>query len=234
MIIIPLNLPPEAQIASGKYTEAKTNENKVKLMENYLKLVPHHKGMGKHLAQCKTKLAKLKSDLQAEKLAAKSRITGERWMVPKEGDAQIALIGIPGCGKSALLNYICEREVTEEGEFPFTTLKPTVGAAYANGSLLQIIELPGIIEKASEGANNGPRIFAQAPYADLIVFVLDLHEKPVNQLELLIDELQKAKIKLNEGHNNFIFNRTGKGGHIIVGAEKYFESGLSGVKSVLT
>jgi ribosome-interacting GTPase 1 len=230
---MPLNLPPEANVAWGKYTEATNKEEKVRLLEEYLKLVPHHKGMGKHLAQCKTKLAKLKSELQAERLATKSRITGERWMVAKEGDAQITLLGVPGSGKSALVNYICEREVTEEGEYPFTTLKPTVGAAYAKGSLLQIVELPGIIENASEGANNGPRIFAQARNSDLIIILIDLHENPINQLNLLLDELNKAKIRINEGNNNFIFNRTGKGGHIIVGAEEFFENGLSGVKDVL-
>jgi small GTP-binding protein len=231
---MPLNLPPEANVAWGKYTEATSKEEKVRLLEEYLKLVPHHKGMGKHLAQCKTKLAKLKSELQVERLAAKSRVTGERWMIAKEGDAQVALLGVPGCGKSALLNYLCEREVTEEGEYPFTTMKPTVGASYAKGSLLQLVELPGIIENASEGANNGPRIFAQARNADFLIIVIDLQEDPVNQLKLLIEELKKAKIKINVAQNNFIFKRTGKGGHSIVGAEEYFETGLNGVKNVLT
>ena len=231
---MPLNLPPEAQLAWNKYLDANTTEEKILCLEEYLKLVPHHKGMANHLAQCRTRLAKLKAEQQAERLIAKSRITGEKWMIAKEGEAQIALLGIPNSGKSAFLNYLCQQEVTEVGEHPFTTIKPVVGTVSAKGALLQIVELPGVIEGASNGVANGSRIFAQARNADLIVLFLDMSIEPVDQLKLLLKELEGAKIRLNAQESKFVFERTSKGGQQILGADEYLEGGRAAAIDLLT
>ena len=231
---MPLNLPPEAQLAWNKYLDANTIDEKILRLDEYLKLVPHHKGMGNHLAQCRTRLAKLKAEQQAERLIAKSRITGEKWMIPKEGEAQVAIVGIPNSGKSAFLNYLCQKEVTEVGEHPFTTIKPVVGTISAKGALLQVIELPGIIEGAANGIANGLRIFAQTRNADLIVIFLDLSTNPADQLKLLLKELEGAKIRLNAQETKFVFERTSKGGQQILGADEYLEGGRAAAIDLLT
>ena len=72
--------------------------------------------------------------------------------VRREGAAQIALVGPPNVGKSSLLQALSEIQI-KTGDYPFTTLRPVPALTRIGGVLVQLVEIPGLIE----GAVGGPR-----------------------------------------------------------------------------
>ena len=72
--------------------------------------------------------------------------------VRREGAAQIALVGPPNVGKSSILQALSEIQI-KTGDYAFTTLRPIPALTRIGGVLVQLVEIPGLIE----GANGGPR-----------------------------------------------------------------------------
>jgi GTPase len=62
----------------------------------------------------------------------------------------LGLIGLPNAGKSSLLNALTSAK-SKVGNFPFTTLEPSLGSFYG----LVLADIPGLIEGASEGKGLG-------------------------------------------------------------------------------
>lgn len=227
---MPINLSPEAQAAWDRYQNANNLQERIQLLEEYISLVPKHKGVEKHLKQCKVTLSKLKTELAQEKMARKG--TGEKWMVPKEGDAQICFVGFPNAGKTSLVNFLVGKDALEVADYPFTTTRPQVGTIQPGGAQVQLVDLPALMEGSHEGNANGPKIFAQIRTADLVVLVLDLSEDPITQLNVLLAEFRESRIKLNEFGSNIHFEKTGKGGIVVVNPE-YFPEGRDSLMILL-
>lgn len=85
------------------------------------------------------------------------------------------------------------------------------GVLEYNGSEIQILDLPGIIQGASEGKGRGRQVVATAKTADLILMVLDA-TKPEEQREILERELEAVGIRLNKQKPNIHFNPKKTGG----------------------
>ncbi|MCK4384019.1 MAG: GTP-binding protein, partial [Candidatus Lokiarchaeota archaeon] len=66
------NIGPEAQAAYNKYLDAKTIDEKIKRLEEYLSLVPKHKATEKIVALNKSRLSKLRREQEAQKARIKS------------------------------------------------------------------------------------------------------------------------------------------------------------------
>ena len=62
----------------------------------------------------------------------------------------VGLIGLPNAGKSTLLNSLTNAR-SKVGNFPFTTLEPSLGSLYG----LILADIPGLIEGAAEGRGLG-------------------------------------------------------------------------------
>lgn len=90
----------------------------------------------------------------------------------KSGDARVAMIGFPSVGKSTLLTKLTTTK-SEVASYEFTTLTCIPGAISYKGATIQLLDLPGIIEGASEGIGRGRQVIAVARTADLIMIVLD-------------------------------------------------------------
>lgn len=213
---MPTNLPPEAQAAYSKHLDAKTLEEKIRTLEEFLSIIPKHKGTEKLIALHRSRLVKLKKELEDRKKVRKG--TTSIFTVPKEGDAQIMLVGVSKCGKTALLKALTNAKVIVGKP----TLEPQKGIASCCGGIqLQIVESPAIVEGMSKGIANGKQILSLIRNADLIVLVIDLTQDISYQVSLLLYELDVASIKLNTTPPPIKIERTGSGGILIFGAEKY-------------
>ena len=99
----------------------------------------------------KAKLAKLRTQLlEPDSSGAK----GEGFDVKKSGDARVVLIGFPSVGKSTLLSTITDTKSVAAG-YEFTTLTCIPGVIHYNGTNIQLLDLPGIIEGAARGEGRG-------------------------------------------------------------------------------
>src|SRR6059058_1479763 len=70
--------------------------------------------------------------------------------VRREGAAQIALVGAPNAGKSSLLQALSAIQI-RTGDYAFTTTRPVAATTRLGGVLVQLVEIPGLIEGAAAG-----------------------------------------------------------------------------------
>jgi len=89
--------------------------------------------------------------------------------VRREGAAQIGLVGAPNAGKSSLLQALSEIQI-KTGDYPFTTLRPVPALTRINGVLVQLVEIPGLIEGAADGRGGGKALLGVLRGVDAIVF----------------------------------------------------------------
>jgi uncharacterized protein len=89
--------------------------------------------------------------------------------VRREGAAQIALVGPPNVGKSSLLQALSEIQI-KTGDYPFTTLRPIPALTRIGGVLVQLVEIPGLIEGANEDRGGGRALLGVLRSADAIIY----------------------------------------------------------------
>lgn len=147
---MPTNVSVEYAKANERYQNAKTREEKIEALEEMVRYAPSHKGGENLRKQLKQRLAKLKKQ-KISKGARKST------SIPKEGDAQICILGMTNSGKSTLLSKMTNAK-PKISSLPYTTVKPTIGTWDYGGVKIQLIELPSTfrpsimsIAKASDG-----------------------------------------------------------------------------------
>ncbi|KAJ1842686.1 Ribosome-interacting GTPase 2, partial [Coemansia sp. RSA 2708] len=160
-----------------------------------------------HLGLLKGKLAKLRAELIEPKSSGPK---GDGFDVKRSGDARVALIGFPSVGKSTLLSTITETEAAVSN-IDFTTLQATPGRWEHRGAVIQMLDLPGIIEGAAQGVGRGRQVVSTARTADLILMMLDATKSHM-QRALLERELEAVGIRLNQRPPNVYFKvKTGGG-----------------------
>jgi uncharacterized protein len=140
------------------------------------------------------KLARLRAQLLEPAPGAGSG-GGTGFDVSKSGDARIALVGFPSVGKSTFLSKITKTK-SEVAAYAFTTLTAIPGVLEYGGAEIQVLDLPGIIEGASEGKGRGRQVISAAKTSDLIVMILDA-TKRAEQRAILEGELETVGIRLN-------------------------------------
>jgi len=185
---MPANLPPQYFEVEKKYRSAKAPEDKLAALEEMLAIMPKHKGTDKIRADLKRRISKLKA--QEQKKGGK-RVFG--FNIKSEGAGQIALVGPPNSGKSALLRALTRAE-PEVADYPFTTRVPLAGMARFEDVQLQLVDLPPLAGEYIE-----PWVPDQIRRADLILVLLDLTGDPLHQLETLEALLAEKKIFLSGG-----------------------------------
>ena len=163
-----------------------------------------------HLGLLKAKLARYRNELLDIKANSGAGGKGEGFDVMKSGDARVALIGFPSVGKSTLLSRVTKTE-SVVAAYEFTTLTCIPGNIEYEGAIIQLLDLPGIIEGAAQGKGRGKQVIAVARTADLILIMLDA-TKSVEQKKLLETELEAMGIRLNKRRPNVTFRTRGGGG----------------------
>jgi len=113
--------------------------------------------------------------------------------VRREGAAQVALVGPPNVGKSSLLQALSEIQI-KTGDYPFTTLRPVPALTRIGGVLVQLVEIPGLIEGANEDRGGGRALLGVLRSVDAIVYCTRADAHP-DALRPVIDEVALAGIE---------------------------------------
>lgn len=203
------NLPPQAKAKYQEYLDAGALEDRIKKLEEFLALVPKHKATEKIVALNKSRLAKMKRELDNRK--QKQKIT-QKIISPfsiKKERIQVILISsfqTPGVGKTSLLNLLTGAAEEKIGKF---TALPEIGIYQYQKIRFQIVDMPSIMEGASDGIGNGKEILSQLRAADLLCFCIDLSRNIEEQMNLLLNELSRADIRINISPPPLIIEKTG-------------------------
>jgi len=193
---MPTNLPAEAKRKWAEVSATKNPREKLELMQEFLGLVPKHKGTAKLCAQVKKQMATLRKEIE-EKKRKKAGKGGPKFFIEKEGAAQIALVGLTNVGKSSLLAAVTNAKV-EISSNPYTTREPTPGILAFQDIQFQIVEAPALMEGSADGKAWGLQTLALARNADGLILMVDLSEDPIGQLSLILSEMEKARILVSK------------------------------------
>jgi small GTP-binding protein len=120
----------------------------------------------------------------------------------------VAIVGFPSVGKSTLLNKITNAD-SEVGAYQFTTLTVVPGEMEHRGAKIQVLDLPGLIKDASKGKGRGREVLSVVRSADLILLMIDVFE---TNLQVLVDELRLANLRLNQTPPDIVVARKTRGG----------------------
>ena len=133
------NQSPQYQKAEAMFLDSQTNEEKLKWLEEMVRLCPRHKSSEKMLANLKTRYIKLKEKI--EKIKKVSRGSGKPGI--KKEEMQAVIVGFTNSGKSSLLSLLTNA-MPEVSPYFFTTKIPAVGIMNYAGTNIQLIEIPAI------------------------------------------------------------------------------------------
>jgi len=138
--IMPINAGPEYFEAEKRYLKAEGLENKIKCLEDLIRVAPKHKSSENLLAELKTRLRKFR-----EKQEKGKKVGRGKKGIRKEG-YQVVLVGKTNSGKSLLLNNLTNAH-SRVSENNFTTKDPELGTMNYEGVKAQIVDLPSIRSK---------------------------------------------------------------------------------------
>ena len=206
------NLPPDAKAKWNEVVETRNPETRLKLMGEFMSLVPKHKGTDKMCAQVKRQMAQLREEIEEKKKAAKRR-SAPSYFVEKAGAAQVAVVGPTNAGRSSLLRAVTNSSV-EPAPWPFSTRVPTPGMLPYEDIQFQLVEAPPIVEGSSEGRSDGFQVLSAARNADGLIVVVDLADDPGGNYLMVARELENSRILTQRPEGEVEVTRRGYGSDI--------------------
>ncbi|MEM3578836.1 MAG: GTPase [Candidatus Bathyarchaeia archaeon] len=193
---MPTNLPVEAKRKWAEVSATRNPKERLRLMEEFLSLVPKHKGTAKLCAQVKKQMAVLRREIEEGKRRRTGR-GGPKFFLEKEGAAQVVVLGLANVGKSSFLAALTNAKV-EVSPAPYTTREPVPGMLNYEDIQFQLIEAPALMEGAAEGKAWGLQTLALARNADGLILIVDLTQNPVEQLSTILGELEKTRVLVSK------------------------------------
>ncbi len=174
---MPANLTPQYKKVEEQFRAATTDEERIVLLEEMLRVIPKHKGTEHLQAEIKRKLSHLKDASVVKKSHGK---TVDIFHVVRGGAGQIALIGTPNSGKSSIVEALTNAKV-QVADFPFATHAPVPGMAHYEDIQIQLVDMPPITaDFVTPGQINTYR------NCDLVAIVIDLSADILEQMEICL------------------------------------------------
>jgi ribosome-interacting GTPase 1 len=185
---MPANLPPDYFEAERKYKQASTVAERIAALEDLMATVPKHKGTDHLRADLRRRL----SQLNKEAIEQRKKKGGGRdslYSIPREGAAQIALVGFANSGKSSILANLT-KATPVIADYPLSTILPCPGMMPYEDIQIQLVDLPPIANETTDGWVSGI-----IRVADALLIVLDLTEDGDTQMDLILDQLGRWNIR---------------------------------------
>lgn len=135
---------------------------------------------------------------QAPKYAQPGESGYEGWKILElKIIADVGLVGFPNAGKSTLLSVL-SAATPKIDNYPFTTLTPNLGMVYyRDDQSFVMADIPGIIEKASEGKGLGLRFLRHIERNAVLLFMVAADADDIKkQYEILLGELENYNPEL--------------------------------------
>ncbi len=188
---MPANLTPEFIAARNRLQQAKSDEERLDALQDMLATIPKHKGTEKMQADIRRRIAKLKDKAEQRRKSGKGGATG--FHVEREGAAQLALVGPPNVGKSALLAALTNAH-PDVAPYPMSTFKPLPGMMLYEDVQVQLVDLPPISAEYTEGW-----VYGIVRLADAVVLCWDLaSDAAAEDMEQVIELLGERMITLSD------------------------------------
>jgi len=115
--------------------------------------------------------------------------------------ADVGLLGMPNAGKSSLIRQISGAR-PKVADYPFTTLHPNLGVVKAGNNHFVMADIPGLLEKASEGVGLGFEFLKHLSRAKALLHVIDIlpadGSEPASNYLTIESELKKFDDELFE------------------------------------
>jgi uncharacterized protein len=162
---MPANLPPEYHRIEATLREAKTPPEKIEILEKLVSVIPRHKGTEKLVALYKTKIAKLREEMQKRPSTARH---GPLLRIEKSGAGQVVVAGPPNTGKSSLVRALTGADV-EVADYPFTTRAPSPFMMPFEDVKIQLVDTPPVTAEFME-----PWFPEMIKTSDAVLLVADL------------------------------------------------------------
>jgi hypothetical protein len=219
---LPTNVSPEFDKQRQIFEDTENLAQRIVELEKLLSLAPRHKGAERMVGDYRKKLAKLKAELEKKREHERAIRRGsgsEEGVIRKEGAGQICLIGVANSGKSSLINSVTNAEL-DVGDYPFTTAIPTPAMMSFENINIQLVEIPSVFDGSHE-TNIGRQAMAVARNTDCIALVIDLSQDIDTQMQIILKELDHARIRLNREGTAVRIEKVGLGGKMVYGKDYY-------------
>ena len=209
---MPANLPPEARAKLAKYSEARTIEEKIRALEEFLSVAPKHKGAENLLLWARRRLAELREELELMRKKRRGSSGGPRLFFEKEGAGQIAVIGPPNTGKSLLVHQLTGAR-TRVADYPFSTQLPVPGMLPYKDIYFQLIDTPPLSRESQQMVT---RIIGIVRNADAVIIVVSLDDDPVEQYVFVRDLLAEHGVLVEKPRGTVRIEKGGTGIQVVL------------------
>lgn len=138
---MPANVTPAYKTAEAAFRKARDPQERLDCLREMYRTIPKHKGTEHIRADIKTRIKELSADLAGPQKGGARR--GPATVIRPDGAAQVAMLGPPNSGKSALHAALTGSHSPSE-PYPFATQFPQPGMMPVEDILVQLVDLPSI------------------------------------------------------------------------------------------